>query len=98
MNHVRLDSIRLYYLEECRQARKNLSLPLILVGGMRAFSDMEAVLIEGIADAISMCRPLIMDPYLIHKFREGQSDSSDCTSCNGCVEETIQGGVRCILV
>ncbi|MFC1823226.1 NADH:flavin oxidoreductase [Thermodesulfobacteriota bacterium] len=98
MNHVRLDGISPFYLEECRQSRDNLSLPLILVGGMRTFSDMEAVLREGVADGISMCRPLIMDPFLVRKFKEGQTDSSDCTSCNGCVEQVMQGDLRCILV
>jgi 2,4-dienoyl-CoA reductase-like NADH-dependent reductase (Old Yellow Enzyme family) len=83
-HHIRLDALSPYYLEECLEARKALKLPLILVGGMRKLADMEQVVKGGIADAVSMCRPFIMDPYLVKKFREGIIDSSGCTSCNGC--------------
>jgi 2,4-dienoyl-CoA reductase-like NADH-dependent reductase (Old Yellow Enzyme family) len=83
-HHIRLDALSPYYLEECQEARKALNLPLILVGGMRKLADMEQVVKGGIADAVSMCRPFIMDPYLVKKFREGIIDSSGCTSCNGC--------------
>jgi 2,4-dienoyl-CoA reductase-like NADH-dependent reductase (Old Yellow Enzyme family) len=83
-HHIRLEAVSPYYLEECQQARKALKLPLILVGGMRKLADMEQVVKSGTADAVSMCRPFIMDPYLVKKFREGTTDSSGCTSCNGC--------------
>jgi 2,4-dienoyl-CoA reductase-like NADH-dependent reductase (Old Yellow Enzyme family) len=97
-HHIRLDATTPYYLHEARQARRVLALPLILVGGMRTLKDMEAVLDEGIADAISMCRPFIMDPHIVRKFREGLTDASKCTSCNGCHQEMKQGNMRCVLV
>lgn len=97
-HHIRLDALRPYYLEECAEARKALSLPLILVGGMRQLSDMQAVLDRGIADAISMCRPFVMDPLLVKHFREGISENSGCTSCNGCLTRRIPGELRCILL
>jgi len=95
--HIRKDAVSPYYIEECRQARQALSLPLILVGGMRVLKDMQAVLDEGIADAISMCRPFIMEPHIVRKFREGLTSESECTSCNGCLR--FQQGERhlCIL-
>lgn len=96
-HHIRLDATTPYYLHEARQARRVLALPLILVGGMRTLKDMEAVLDEGIADAISMCRPFIMDPHIVRKFREGLADESECTSCNGCLQEMRRGTMRCIL-
>jgi 2,4-dienoyl-CoA reductase-like NADH-dependent reductase (Old Yellow Enzyme family) len=83
-HHIRPDAVSPYYLDECQQARKALKLPLILVGGMRKLADMEHVVKGGIADAVSMCRPFIMDPYIVKKFREGTANSSGCTSCNGC--------------
>ncbi len=98
IHHIRLDATSPFYLEECRQAREAISLPIILVGGMRAFRDIEAVLDEGAADAVSMCRPFIMDPHIVRKFREGLTDQSECTSCNGCLEQMIQGNMKCILM
>ena len=96
--HIRRDATSPYYLDECRQARQALSIPLILVGGMRKLNEMQAVLDEGISDAVSLCRPFIMDPHIIRKFREGLTQESECTSCNGC-RRPLQGErLKCVLV
>ena len=84
-HHIRLDAVSPYYLDECRQVKQALSIPVMLVGGMRKLSDMQAVIKGGTADAISMCRPFIMNPHLVKDLHEGISDSSGCTSCNGCM-------------
>jgi 2,4-dienoyl-CoA reductase-like NADH-dependent reductase (Old Yellow Enzyme family) len=97
-HHIRFDALSPYYIEECTETRQAISLPLILVGGMRNLSDMQAVLDEGIADAISMCRPFIMDPYLVKNLHEGLTDGSGCTSCNQCLGMMRQGHLRCTLV
>jgi 2,4-dienoyl-CoA reductase-like NADH-dependent reductase (Old Yellow Enzyme family) len=97
-HHIRLDALSPYYLEECREARQALKLPLILVGGMRKLKDMEQVLAEGIADAVSMCRPLVMDQHLVRKFRQGITDRSECTSCNGCAGMARGKMAHCILL
>ena len=94
-HHIRLDAMSPYYLEECREARPGLSLPLILVGGMRTLKDMKAVLEEGVADAVAMCRPFIMNPHIVQEFREGSAIESECTSCNQCVHEMSQGEPLC---
>jgi 2,4-dienoyl-CoA reductase-like NADH-dependent reductase (Old Yellow Enzyme family) len=98
-HHIRLDAVSPYYLDECRQVKQALSIPVMLVGGMRKLSDMQAVIEEGTADAISMCRPFIMDPYLVKNLREGVSDSSGCTSCNECSGARRKPGeLRCVLI
>jgi 2,4-dienoyl-CoA reductase-like NADH-dependent reductase (Old Yellow Enzyme family) len=97
-HHIRIDGIRPYYLEECREARKKLSLPLILVGGMRSLKDMQHVLDEGLADAVSLCRPFIMNPQLVKAFRLGTAQGSECTSCNACMATMREGRLRCVLV
>ena len=96
-HHIREDARTPYFLEECRLARTVLSVPLILVGGMRRFEDMQAVLNEGIADGISLCRPFINDPYLVRKFREGLTKESECISCNGCLVSIFEGNFGCVL-
>jgi 2,4-dienoyl-CoA reductase-like NADH-dependent reductase (Old Yellow Enzyme family) len=98
LHHIRLDALSPYYVEECRQVRKELSIPVILVGGMRKLEDMQAVIDEKVADAISMCRPFIMDPYLVKNLREGLTDGSGCTSCNQCLGQGRLGYLRCTLV
>lgn len=98
-HHIRLDAMSPYYLEECKQVKQALSTPVMLVGGMRKLSDMQMVIEEGTADAISMCRPFVMDPHLVKNLREGLSDSSGCTSCNECSGARRKPGeLKCVLV
>ncbi len=95
-HHIRLGALTPYYLDECRQARGVLKLPLILVGGMRQLKDIEQVLKEDLADAVSMCRPFVMDRYIVKKFLEGVAICSACSSCNGCLG-LHQTTLRCVL-
>ena len=97
-HHIRLDAMEPYYSEECRCVKEALSIPVILVGGMRKLRDMQAVIDEKVADAISMCRPFVMDPYLVKNFRAGLTDSSECISCNECLTRMRQVQISCTLV
>jgi 2,4-dienoyl-CoA reductase-like NADH-dependent reductase (Old Yellow Enzyme family) len=96
-HHIRQEAITPYYLEECRQVKKALSIPIILVGGMRKLKDMQQVLDVGSADAISMCRPFIINPHIVRDFKNGISDSSECISCNKCMAQMRNGQLRCVL-
>jgi 2,4-dienoyl-CoA reductase-like NADH-dependent reductase (Old Yellow Enzyme family) len=96
-HHIRREATSPYYLEECGQAKKTLSLPLVLVGGMRKFKDIQKVLEGNIADAISMCRPFINNPYLVRDFKKGILSSSVCNSCNECLAQMGKGKLRCVL-
>jgi 2,4-dienoyl-CoA reductase-like NADH-dependent reductase (Old Yellow Enzyme family) len=96
-HHIRKDALHPYYVEECRSARTALTVPLILVGGMRRLQEMQAVLNEGIADAVSLCRPFIQDPHLVTKLRKAETDGSICNSCNECGERMIEGRFGCVL-
>jgi 2,4-dienoyl-CoA reductase-like NADH-dependent reductase (Old Yellow Enzyme family) len=97
-HHIRRSTVAPYYLDESRQARKELSLPLMLVGGMRTVIDMQRVLDEGVADAISMCRPFIMNPRLVRDLSSGLAGASECNSCNECMARMNEGWLRCVLV
>jgi 2,4-dienoyl-CoA reductase-like NADH-dependent reductase (Old Yellow Enzyme family) len=96
-HHIRKEARHPYYIEECRQARLSLTKSLILVGGMRERRNMQAVLDEGIADAVSLCRPFIQDPHIVAKFRSGEIAASSCNSCNECGERMIEGRFGCVL-
>jgi 2,4-dienoyl-CoA reductase-like NADH-dependent reductase (Old Yellow Enzyme family) len=64
---------------------------LFLVGGIRRFSQMKEIIEQGHADFISLCRPLIREPTLIRKFREGTSTRATCTNCNRCYASVAVG-------
>lgn len=95
---VRKDILRpedeAYFLDAARRARGATDLPIILVGGMRTKEVMERVLHEGSADFISMSRPLIREPDLPTRLREGQK-SSTCISCNLCWPPPGEYGIAC---
>ncbi len=95
-HHIRQDALSPYYVEECRRAREALDIPIILVGGMRKLDDIRQVVDGGIADAVSMCRPIIMDQNIVRKFRLGLADSSKCSSCNACRELMHKQEIRCV--
>jgi 2,4-dienoyl-CoA reductase-like NADH-dependent reductase (Old Yellow Enzyme family) len=95
-HHIRPDAKNPYYIEECREARRAISKPLILVGGMRELADIKNVVDDGLADAVSMCRPFIMDQHLVQKFRLGTITKSDCTSCNQCIREMHNQNLHCV--
>ncbi len=97
-HHIRREAVSPYYIEECRQAKKALSLPIVLVGGMRNLKDIQQVVDEGIADAVSLCRPFIHNPYLVRDFRNGILNKSACTSCNKCMTQMSTGQLRCTII
>ena len=75
-----------YNLEAARRIKAAApSLPIILVGGMRTLSTMQEIVDQGLADLVSMSRPLIRDPFLIKKIEEGKRERASCVSCNKCL-------------
>jgi 2,4-dienoyl-CoA reductase-like NADH-dependent reductase (Old Yellow Enzyme family) len=78
-------------LRDARVIRDAVSIPLALVTGMRSIPVMEEVIRSGAADLISMCRPLIREPNLIKRWKEGDSRPADCISCTSDAHKTLYG-------
>ena len=75
-----------YNREAAEQIKPALGdVPLIVVGGLRTVSRMEAILENGTADFIAMSRPFIREPFLVNKIKDGTLDSVSCVSCNRCL-------------
>lgn len=86
-----------YFREASLLFKKNLNIPVILVGGFRSKAIAEDVLQKGDADLVSMARPLIREPDLPNKFREGK-EKADCISCNGCMRFMKLDVVKCVQI
>jgi 2,4-dienoyl-CoA reductase-like NADH-dependent reductase (Old Yellow Enzyme family) len=84
-----------YFRDGGKAFKSRLHIPVILVGGMRSRAVMEDILRKGEADLISLSRPLIREPDLPNKFREGK-EAADCISCNECMEFGKYDVVECI--
>ncbi len=77
------------------EIKKAVSIPVIAVGGIHRIEDIENAIINKKLDAVSMCRPLIIEPDLVNKFKEGRSTEARCIKCNYCVILIAKYPVRC---
>jgi 2,4-dienoyl-CoA reductase-like NADH-dependent reductase (Old Yellow Enzyme family) len=84
-----------YNLDTAAMAKRAISLPVITVGGMRSRSFMEAAIRDGKTDFVSMARPLLLEPDLPNKFKNGLSEKALCNNCNICVVATDTVSIRC---
>lgn len=80
-----------YFLPYAAELKLTLEIPLILVGGIRTPETAEWILETGVADFISMARPLVREPNLPNKWRSGRRVAAQCTSCNRCAGEEDRG-------
>ncbi len=87
----------MYFLEDAREVREAVKVPLVLLGGIISLANIERAMAEGF-DYVAMGRALINDPGLIGKMERGETTRSACVPCNKCVAEMDRpGGVRCVL-
>lgn len=90
--------VPLYFLPLAKEMRRVVTLPLVLLGGVKSMTDIETAMAEGF-ELVAMGRALIHDPALIGKYQAGVQRLSGCIPCNQCVAEMErQGGVRCARV
>ncbi len=66
--------------------KKVVNVPVVLSGKVQNPAFMEKILFEGKADFIGLARPLLADPYMPNKIKEGRlADICPCIYCNlGC--------------
>lgn len=86
-----------YFRDAAEAFKAKLSIPLILVGGIRSFEVADDLVRRGVADYVSMSRPFIREPGLIRRWREGDRRPSACVSDNRCFKPALTGvGVYCV--
>jgi len=84
-----------YNVSSAEIIKKNLDIPVIVVGGIRKLIDIENIVeTEGI-DFVSMCRPFIIEPNIINKFQEGKATKSKCIDCGYCLLGVASRNVKC---
>jgi 2,4-dienoyl-CoA reductase-like NADH-dependent reductase (Old Yellow Enzyme family) len=87
-----------YFQEEARAIKKEVDIPLILVGGIRSFEVAEKLVQDGTADYISMSRPLIREPDLINRWKAGDRRRAECRSDSLCFKPGLDGeGIFCVV-
>ena len=87
-----------YYLDAAKLYKRKISVPLILVGGIRSYELAKELVEKELTDYISLCRPLIREPNLIKRWQEGDIKKAKCISCNGCFVPARAGeGIYCVV-
>jgi len=86
-----------YYKEAAIRYKEKIGVPLLLVGGIRSLEVAEKQVDDGVADYISICRPLIREPNLIERWKSGDTRPATCIYCDGCFGPGLKGeGVHCV--
>jgi 2,4-dienoyl-CoA reductase-like NADH-dependent reductase (Old Yellow Enzyme family) len=83
------------FLDLARRARQVTHLPLILVNGLRSREAMAEVIEGGAADFVALCRPLICEPDLPARIRDGETARARCRTCDNCWPKGTGEGVAC---
>jgi len=85
-----------YFREAAQAFKKEVPLPLILVGGIRSFATAHALIKNGTADFVSMSRAFICEPGLVKRWKSGDLRPSECVSDNRCFGPAMAGrGINC---
>jgi 2,4-dienoyl-CoA reductase-like NADH-dependent reductase (Old Yellow Enzyme family) len=84
-----------YFRMYSEALKRHVSIPVVLVGGNRTPAVMAKILEDGVADFISLSRPLIREPELIKRWKNGNLEKAKCISCNQCFEKWIFRSLRC---
>lgn len=85
-----------YLLEDSRQVRAAVDLPMILLGGVTNREVMDTAMAEGFG-FVAMGRALLREPDLVNRLQQDGSLRSLCNHCNKCMP-TNYTGTRCVLV
>jgi len=85
-----------YLLEDARQIRAAVSLPMILLGGITDKPIMDTAMADGF-QFVAMARALLREPDLINRLRADARTTSLCIHCNKCMPTNFTG-TRCVLV
>jgi 2,4-dienoyl-CoA reductase-like NADH-dependent reductase (Old Yellow Enzyme family) len=87
-----------YLLDQAKQFRAELTMPLILLGGITNRETMDLAMAEGF-DFVAMGRAVLAEPDLVNRIKNdgaGNSVRSVCTHCNKCMA-TIYSQTHCVV-
>jgi 2,4-dienoyl-CoA reductase-like NADH-dependent reductase (Old Yellow Enzyme family) len=94
---IKTEEKEAYFQQDALAFKKQIDVPLILVGGNRSFQVAQRLVDDGVTEYISICRPLIREPGLINRWKSGDLARATCVSDNMCFEPARKGqGIYCL--
>lgn len=73
-----------YFLEYAKIISEEISIPVITVGGFENIDSIEKILSETNIDYFAISRPLLTEPFLIKRWKDGDRKPVKCVRCSKC--------------
>ena len=86
-----------FYYEIGKKLADILNIPVIVTGGARDLDNLNEILNNSNIKYFGIARPLICEPDLIVRLKNGSTKKPKCVSCNTCLRNAINKSVECIL-
>lgn len=83
-----------YFFAYAKEIADELSIPVGVVGGCRSIDTLEESVAGTKIAFVSLSRPLIKEPDLIRRWKEGDRSDATCISCSRCFNPE---GIFCVL-
>lgn len=83
-----------YNVDAAELIKRNVDIPVIVVGGIRSLRDIRTIVEEKGLDAVSLSRPFIIEPDIVNRFQKGQ-ERSKCIECGYCLIGCVASPLRC---
>jgi 2,4-dienoyl-CoA reductase-like NADH-dependent reductase (Old Yellow Enzyme family) len=83
-------------LDDAAEVRRHVSVPVIVTGGFQTASVVRQALQGGRCDAVSIARPLMANPDLVHQWAAGADrPAKPCSYCNLCLFHAPEDPLGC---
>ena len=85
----------LYFLEQARMFRQELTLPLVYVGGVTSRKDADQIIDDEKFEFLQMGRALLNDPDFVNKMAADERHKSQCEHLNYCIARMYSKEMAC---
>jgi 2,4-dienoyl-CoA reductase-like NADH-dependent reductase (Old Yellow Enzyme family) len=95
-NRTKPDIIEGISVEDAREIKKNVTVPVLCTGGFQTASYIRKVISEGYCDGVAIARPLVANNDLVKIYASGKDlPDKPCTYCNKCAVHAIADPLGC---
>jgi 2,4-dienoyl-CoA reductase (NADPH2) len=95
-NRTKPDIIEGISVDDAREIKKHVSVPVLCTGGFQTASYIRRVINEGYCDGVAIARPLVANNDLVKFYADGKDlPDKPCTYCNKCLVHAISDPIGC---
>jgi 2,4-dienoyl-CoA reductase-like NADH-dependent reductase (Old Yellow Enzyme family) len=95
-NRTKPDIIEGISVDDAREVKKNVKVPVLCTGGFQTASYIRRVIDEGYCDGVAIARPLVANNDLVKIYESGKDlPDKPCTYCNKCAVHAIADPLGC---